>query len=155
MTVIFGTTPRLNSPLALKIERQVRRPCQRAKETRDELVKHRAAAAAAKAAAEPQPLEPEPPPLPIYIPPARTMLTEVAKAHNMTLHDMLGPRRARQFVLARREAMWTLFSKTRLSVSWIAEKMGRDHTTIIHGLRRHIKDNGLELPEHRKFELGN
>lgn len=68
---------------------------------------------------------------------------EVALAHGVTLADLRGPNRLRKVTVARQEA----FARCRamketggLAYSYpaIAHYFGRsDHTTVIHGVRRH------------------
>lgn len=64
---------------------------------------------------------------------------KVAKKHGIGVEQLIGQCRARHFVAARQEACYELH-KMGLSYPAIGRRLGdRDHTTIIHGVRQHIK----------------
>lgn len=91
-----------------------------------------------------------PPPSPPRI---KAILQQVAADHCCTVADLLGERRFRAIAHARFDAMWQMYSLTRpqggrlLSLSQIGYYLGhRDHTTIIHGLRRWAQLNDQPDP---------
>lgn len=64
----------------------------------------------------------------------------VAKAHGVSYREMLSQRRQKHLVHARQHAMWELRKHTSLSMPSIGRLLGgRDHTTILYGLRAHEK----------------
>lgn len=64
----------------------------------------------------------------------------VAKAHGVSFSDMISQRREKHLVRARQHAMWEMKRHTSLSYPQIAHILGRrDHTTVLHGIRRHTK----------------
>ena len=66
----------------------------------------------------------------------------VAKAHGVTYREMLSPRRQKNLVHARQHAMWELRKHTSLSMPAIGRLLGgRDHTTVLHGIRAYEKRN--------------
>lgn len=70
--------------------------------------------------------------------PWHAFVREVAIKHGLTLADLIGPYRAPKVAHARQEAMWVLFQERRWSYPQIGRFFGgRDHTTIMHGVRRH------------------
>lgn len=70
--------------------------------------------------------------------PWKTIVREVAEKHKVTLADIIGPFRGRQFVAARHEAMYRLRHEALLSCPVIGRLIGkRDHTTVLNGIRRH------------------
>lgn len=70
--------------------------------------------------------------------PPKRIIAEVAEKHGLTLADLIGPRRHRYVAHARQEAMWALRQRTTLSTTSIGMFLGgRDHTTVMWGLRRH------------------
>jgi hypothetical protein len=72
--------------------------------------------------------------------PWKTFVREVAHRHGLTLDDLVGPARSRKISGPRQEAMWVLHQQKRWSLPTIGEFLGgRDHTTILHGVRRHAK----------------
>jgi len=63
---------------------------------------------------------------------------EVAKKHSVTLKEMDGPFRNRHIVRARQEACYRMKTETTMSYPEIGRRMGGiDHTTVIHGYRKH------------------
>jgi hypothetical protein len=70
----------------------------------------------------------------------RTIATEVAIQHGFTLADLKSPRRNRKVVRARHEAFWRCFKETEQSLPAIGRALGgKDHTTVLHGIRAHEK----------------
>lgn len=66
----------------------------------------------------------------------RTILSEVAKKHGFRVDDILGIRRNVPLVTARHEAMWRIYWETTYSLPAIGRIFNRDHTTILHGVRK-------------------
>ena len=64
----------------------------------------------------------------------RQMLAAVAQHYGLNIADILGVRRSRHVVQARFECMYRMRSELCMSFPNIAEKMGRDHSTVIHGV---------------------
>lgn len=94
---------------------------------------------------EPEP-EPEPakepafdasayaPPMPPVFP--RRIIAEVAAAHGMKPKDILGRRRSKPFVTARHAVICALADNTGLSLAGIGRLINKDHTTVLHALRK-------------------
>lgn len=62
----------------------------------------------------------------------------VAKAHGVSFNDLVSHRREHHLVRARQHAMWELAQHTKLSYPQIGRILGdRDHSTVIHGIKRH------------------
>jgi hypothetical protein len=76
-----------------------------------------------------------------YRPPWRIVAQEVCAKHKITLKELQGVRRFKKYSDARREVYWRLRSELRMSLLDIGRKMGKDHTTILHGLRVYVRDN--------------
>jgi chromosomal replication initiation ATPase DnaA len=69
---------------------------------------------------------------------ARKLAMSVATKHGISFADLTSHKRDASLVRARHEAMWRLRQNTRLSYPQIGKILGdRDHSTIIHGIRRH------------------
>jgi len=88
----------------------------------------------------PPPPEPVKPPslfekLEDYRPPWRIIAQEVSEKHNIPLKELQGNRRFKRLSIARREIFWRLRHEKGMSLLDIARKMGKDHTTVLHGLR--------------------
>ena len=63
---------------------------------------------------------------------------EVAAKHGYPVDELFSERRSRPVVIARQEAMWRCKRETPFSLPSIGRFMGgRDHTTVMHGIRRH------------------
>lgn len=67
---------------------------------------------------------------------AKSILERVSAAHHVPVAAILGPSRKRTVMLARREAMVLMRREAGYSYLAIAAEIGRDHTTVIHALRR-------------------
>lgn len=65
----------------------------------------------------------------------RAIVQSVAKAHGVTMDDMLSERRSRPIAWPRQEAMWRVRQATPFSYPTIGRLFGgRDHTTVLHGV---------------------
>jgi hypothetical protein len=72
-------------------------------------------------------------------PPWKRIALEVAAKHRLLLVDLLSVRRNRALVEARHEAMYRMKTETSMSFPEIGRRLGgRDHTTVMHGVRRHM-----------------
>lgn len=75
----------------------------------------------------------------------KLIIAEVADAHDVLIADLLSPRRAVRLVHARHEAMWRLRNETTMSLPMIGKRLGgRDHTTVLHGIRKHEERLGAK-----------
>ncbi|MGR3502087.1 chromosomal replication initiator protein DnaA [Pseudaestuariivita sp.] len=62
---------------------------------------------------------------------------KVAEHFNIRLSDMIGPKRLRAFARPRQVAMWLCKKLTTRSLPEIGRRFGgRDHTTVMHGVKR-------------------
>lgn len=76
------------------------------------------------------------------------IIAAVAKETGMTVAMLVGDRRSRPIVAARHMAYWRVARETGASLAAIGRAFGdRDHTTIIHGIRKHEQRCGLKSPE--------
>lgn len=84
-------------------------------------------------------------------PPRRTMVdiaTEAAHLHGLQLADLKGASRLRNIVHSRQQAMAEMYATGRFSLPQIGAFLGgRDHTTVLHGVRAH---KARISPEDRK-----
>ena len=70
-------------------------------------------------------------------PKSETLQQKVAEHYNIRVSDILSPRRARPLARPRQVAMYLTKALTEHSLPEIGRKFGgRDHTTIIHGVRK-------------------
>ena len=70
----------------------------------------------------------------------KAILFEVCNKHGLTVHELVGPQRSYPIVAARHEAMWRMTKETQMSLPQIGRRLGgRDHTTVIHGVRKHVE----------------
>jgi chromosomal replication initiation ATPase DnaA len=65
----------------------------------------------------------------------RQVIERVAALHDVTPEDITGPSRLRRHCEARWQVMRELASKG-LSTPTIGRILNRDHSTVVHGLRR-------------------
>ncbi len=70
-------------------------------------------------------------------PPIQHIFTAVARFYNIDVNDLLGSRRQRELVRPRQVGMYLAKQLTSLSYPAIGKEMrGKDHTTVIHGVRK-------------------
>lgn len=63
---------------------------------------------------------------------------EVCQKHGIALVDLIGERRDRLSAKARHEAFYRMRHETTMSLPSIGRRMGgRDHTTVMNGIKRH------------------
>jgi hypothetical protein len=72
------------------------------------------------------------------------ILREVALEHGLTVAALIGQGRSRHIAWPRQEAYYRAFTECQhLSYPEIARRIGgRDHTTVLHGVRAHCERNG-------------
>lgn len=83
---------------------------------------------------------PEPPvPQALRIPRTKseTILAEVCAKHGLSKEALLGKLRHKQFVAARHEAAFRLIVEAGMTYPAVGRRMGRDHTTIMHSVKKH------------------
>lgn len=72
---------------------------------------------------------------------------EVCDKHEITLSELCSSQRSTFLVIARHEAFFRLKTETEMSLPQIGRRIGnKDHTTVLHGLRKHCARNGLPDP---------
>lgn len=73
------------------------------------------------------------------------IIQECADKHGIRVQDLKGPRRSKGFIPARHEAMYRLSEEMpNLSLPQIGRILGgRDHSTVIYGIKQHKKRAGL------------
>jgi chromosomal replication initiator protein len=68
----------------------------------------------------------------------KVVAQEVAGRHGVSLEELIGPSRLRVIAHARQEAFFVLYESGRATTPQIGRWFGgRDHTTVIHGIRAH------------------
>ena len=82
--------------------------------------------------------KPEEPELSLDMPSWKRILYEVARKHRVFVAELLSRQKSNPLVAARHEAMYRMKTETAMSMPAIGRRMGgRDHTTVLHGVRRH------------------
>lgn len=66
-----------------------------------------------------------------------TIAAGVAAKHGVTLAMLMGESRVKHIVAARHEAWWLVWRTTGMSYPRIGAIFRRDHTTIMHGVKKH------------------
>jgi chromosomal replication initiation ATPase DnaA len=64
------------------------------------------------------------------------LIARVAVAHGLTVADLLGPSHKRKLAYARWEAMAAIKAEFDDSLPMIGRLFNRDHTSVLHGLRK-------------------
>jgi hypothetical protein len=73
----------------------------------------------------------------------KRLVAAVANRYDLSVEEVFGPKRARNIVDARFECMYRMRTELCMSYLSIATKIGRDHSTIIHGVNT-IRDRLLD-----------
>ena len=68
--------------------------------------------------------------------PAQVILDETAKYFGLTREDLVSKNRSRPLTTARHVAMYMMRECTGLSLIKIGELFERDHTTVLHGVKK-------------------
>lgn len=76
------------------------------------------------------------------------IIAGVAAQRGVTINDIKSCRRSKRVVLARQEAMYLAYELTEASYPMIGAAFGKDHTTILHGVRQHAKRTRASLASH-------
>jgi len=70
----------------------------------------------------------------------RKITHAVAAKHGFSVIDICSARRTANLVIARQEVMYELRQNTTMSLPAIGKRLGgKDHTTVIYGIRRHLE----------------
>lgn len=70
----------------------------------------------------------------------QSIIADVAKKYRVSNIELISQRRSRYIAWPRQEVMFRAFKETTLSLPAIGRHLGgRDHTTILHGIRQHEK----------------
>ncbi len=76
---------------------------------------------------------------------ARQIVERTARHYQITLEDILGPKRDKDIVVPRQVAMYMLRNELHLSFPKIARELGRkDHTTAIHSIGKIEKESASD-----------
>lgn len=68
------------------------------------------------------------------------ILATVAARHGVSPSELVGPSSKRRYAWPRQEVMAIAYRETPLSYPEIGRRLGgRDHSTVIHGVRKHEK----------------
>lgn len=74
--------------------------------------------------------------------PLHSIAIEVCQKHRLTMTELLGPCRLKQFVEARHEAWWRARRETVSSLPAIGKFFNRDHTTVLAAIRKYEEKIG-------------
>ncbi|CDP50689.1 hypothetical protein [Devosia sp. DBB001] len=75
----------------------------------------------------------------------KLIVAECAAKYGVSVKDILSMRRNKDIVSARYEAMWRMRQETTMSYPQIGAKLGRDHSTVVHAIKRHERIRGGAL----------
>lgn len=65
------------------------------------------------------------------------IIEEVAKSSGISVRELKSQSRTQRVAWARQEAMWRMRRELHIPYPTIGRLFSRDHTTAIHGVRRH------------------
>jgi chromosomal replication initiator protein len=76
---------------------------------------------------------------------ARQIIERTARHFQVSMEDILGPKRDKDIVVPRQIAMYMLRSELHMSFPKIAHELGRkDHTTAMHSVEKIVKESQLD-----------
>lgn len=78
-------------------------------------------------------------------PAMRKAIRDTSESTGFSVEDILGWARPPALARARRIMIWTIVRDTKMSLSGIARKLERDHSSIHHAVRRHNDETGENL----------
>ena len=81
------------------------------------------------------------------------VLKAVVGFYNVQLEDLVGRSRKKEMVEPRQVAMYLLRDILRMSYPYIGEKLGRDHTTVIHSFEKINQEINKNSPFNQKILL--
>lgn len=67
-----------------------------------------------------------------------------ADEYGVRPEDIFSAKRHTKIMLARRKAAWLLYSRGNVSTTMVGDYLKKDHTTILHALRRYEEDRARE-----------
>ena len=73
---------------------------------------------------------------PVRIRNIHALAFDAARMFRITVGDLMGTRRNQHFSLARQVVFYVARKELGVSLPVIADRFGRDHTTILHGIRK-------------------
>ncbi len=72
---------------------------------------------------------------------SKTIIDKVSKYYQISLEDLMGPKRDKDIVVPRQVAMYLLREELKLSYPKIARELGRkDHTTALHSVEKMVNE---------------
>lgn len=69
-----------------------------------------------------------------YVPPWKQVILDVCKRRKVLYKDVLGESRTQNIVRARQEVYYRLKNDRGMSYSAIGKRLGKDHSTVMHGV---------------------
>lgn len=73
----------------------------------------------------------------------RQIIAEVAEKHRISVRELTSHQRTTPMVHARQEMWYRLKTETRISIAEIGRRIGFDHSSGVHAIRRHKERMGL------------
>lgn len=70
--------------------------------------------------------------------PIHSLAAEICSKHDVTLAQLQSPIRMKHIVRARWELMYRANREIGATLPRIGHFLNRDHTTVLHGIRRHV-----------------
>jgi len=84
------------------------------------------------------------------------IVRETAAKHGLSVAVLLGHCRQRAYAWPRQEAYYRIFTECQhISYPEAGRRLGgRDHTTILHGVKAHCKRNGIDYADAVRVRMG-
>lgn len=84
------------------------------------------------------------------------VIRETAAKHRISVADLIGQSRERRYVRPRQEAMYRVFTECKhISYPDAGRRLGgRDHTTVLHGVKAHARRIGIAYADAKLIREG-
>lgn len=79
----------------------------------------------------------------------KRILREVSSSSLIHVRDILGKSRSKPIVAARQETCYRMVTELNMSYPAVGRRMGLDHSTVLHSVRKHAEKTGLYTPRGR------
>ena len=84
---------------------------------------------------------------------ARVLIRDVAEQYGLTPEDIQASSQKATIAHPRQHVYYALYATGRCSLSMIGSWFNKDHSTILHGIRRHARRFNLPVPEYPRMHI--
>lgn len=82
----------------------------------------------------------------------KQLVSDVSKTSGIGPMDILSPSRRGDIVAARHEVMYRAITELQMGYAQVGRKLKMDHTSVLHGMRRHLQRHPDLVPQYEIIE---